>query len=129
MDTKLWQEPWVADALAPFKLTPEIMELTIAAGRAIFLGDDGGAIIATPLDTSSVEWHWLFRPGMPMEEKRDRVGCAIRALVAIGYRTAVGMTPKHYLAARIMNRYFGAKNVGERDGCYLYHCDLYEWLR
>ena len=122
----IFREQWFLGAVFP--ASPEDIERLVASGELMCFGDEGGVILVRDAGDGDCEWHWGFRPGMPIAEKRMRVHAVVRALCDAGFKTAVGLTPEHNMPARIINRYFGAKNMGKRDGGVVYLVDLREWL-
>ena len=123
---KPWNEVWVVEALKP--ATPETVRALIRDGKVLAFTDDDSIVLAQDRGDGDCEWHWFFRPKMPMSDKRARLRPVVQSLIASGFRCGIGMTPRHNLPARIFNRAMGAQRVGEKEGGLLYFIDLNEWL-
>jgi hypothetical protein len=114
---------WFRNAVAPY--SPTALENMLYSGEAMAFGYmDQGAIFVTWLEPGLVEWHWMLGPDMVMENKIGLVEYALEQLRKRDVTEIVGRTPKINLAARIMNRHFGAVPVGVEGDYILYHLYL-----
>lgn len=119
-------EPWAIEALKP--ATPESVLELIEDDKVIAYCDDTGGILIQDLGDGDCEWHWMFPPGTPSAEIKHEVEILLRQLHEFGFNNIVGRTPIDNLKARIMNRYWGAQEVGRENGHILYHFDIDAWV-